>query len=87
LVAGEPLRAEQSRAHIGAMSLELSDADITILADLLKRTIDDARYPLSPRVTRLREILAKLRPEPVREPLPPRKVYAPPRASAARRRR
>jgi hypothetical protein len=69
------------------MSLELSDADITILADLLKRTIDDARYPLSPRVTRLREILAKLRPEPVREPLPPRKVYAPPRASAARRRR
>jgi len=53
----------------------------------LKRTIDDDRYPLSPRVTRLREILAKLRPEPVREPLPPRKVYAPPRASAARRRR
>jgi hypothetical protein len=69
------------------MNLELSDADITILADLLKRTIDDDRYPLSPRVTRLREILAKLRPEPVREPLPPRKVYAPPRASAARRRR
>jgi hypothetical protein len=52
------------------MNLELSDADITILADLLKRTIDDDRYPLSPRVTRLREILAKLRPEPVREPPP-----------------
>jgi hypothetical protein len=58
------------------MHLELSDADITVLLDLLKRTIDDARYPLSPRVTKLREILAKLRPETVREPLPRPKVYA-----------
>jgi hypothetical protein len=65
------------------MNLELSDADITVLVDLLKRTIDDARYPLSPPVTKLREILAKLRPEPVREPLPPPKVYAPPRATLA----
>jgi hypothetical protein len=62
-------------------------ADITVLVDLLKRTIDDARYPLSPRVTRLREVLAKLRPEPVREPMAPRKVYGPPRAMLARRRR
>jgi hypothetical protein len=54
----------------GRSHLELSDADVTILADLVKRTIDDARYPLSPRVTKLREILAKLRPEPVREALP-----------------
>jgi hypothetical protein len=69
------------------MNLELSDADITVLADLLKRTIDGARYALSPRVTKLREILAKLRPEPVREPMAPRKVYAPPRATATRRRR
>jgi hypothetical protein len=52
--------------------------DITILANLLKRTIDNARYPLSPRVTKLREILAKPRPEPPREPLPPPRVYAPP---------
>jgi hypothetical protein len=29
------------------MNLDLSDADITVLVDLLKRTIDDARYPLS----------------------------------------
>ena len=35
----------------------------------------------------LQPILAKLRPEPVREPLPPPKVYVPPRATAARRRR
>jgi hypothetical protein len=32
-------------------------------------------------------ILAKLRPEPVREPLPPPKVYAPPRFTRGRRRR
>jgi NADPH:quinone reductase-like Zn-dependent oxidoreductase len=32
-------------------------------------------------------ILAKFRPEPVREPLSAPKVYAPPRAAAARRRR
>ena len=45
------------------------------------------RYPLSERIRPLRAILAKLRPEPVREPLPLPKVSAPPRAAAARRRR
>jgi len=35
----------------------------------------------------VRAILAKLRPEPVREPLPPLKVYAPLHATSARRRR
>jgi hypothetical protein len=68
------------------MNLDLSDADITLLADLLKRTIDEARYPLSPRVTRLREVLAKLRPETVRERLPPRRVYEPPSKGRWRRR-
>lgn len=37
------------------------------------------------RICILRDILAKLRPEPAGEPLPPLKVYAPPRATAARR--
>jgi hypothetical protein len=59
------------------MNIELSDADITVLVVLLKRTVDDARYPLSPRVTKLREILGKLQPEPAREPLPPPKVKPP----------
>jgi hypothetical protein len=68
------------------MDPDLSDADITVLVDLLKRTIDDAHYPLSPRVTRWREVLAKLRPEPAREPLPPRKVYEPPSKGRWRRR-
>jgi hypothetical protein len=35
-------------------------------------------YPASPHIRALRAILAKLKPEPAREPLPPRKVYAPP---------
>jgi hypothetical protein len=34
----------------------------------------------------LKAILAKLKPEPVRERLPPQKVYAPPRAGRGRRR-
>jgi hypothetical protein len=41
---------------------------------------DSDKYPFSPRIRTLRGIFTKLRPEPVREPLPPRKVYASPRA-------
>jgi hypothetical protein len=68
------------------MQLDLTDEEIAALARLLTNTIDADRYPLSPRIQTLKGILAKLRPEPVREPLPAPKVYAPPRASAARRR-
>ena len=59
---------------------ELSDEEATALVALLTRTISDDRYPLSPRVRTLKAILAKVRPEPVREALPVPKVYAPPRA-------
>ena len=69
------------------MMLDLTDEETDALARLLSRTIDDDRYPLSSRVQTLKAILAKIRPEPVREPLPPPKVYAPPRATAVRRRR
>jgi hypothetical protein len=45
------------------------------------------RYFLSDRIKTLKAIRAKLRPEPVRAPLPPPpKQYAPPRATTARRR-
>src|SRR5580692_7978550 len=37
--------------------------------NLLSRTIDDDRYPLSPRIQSLKGVLATLRPEPVRERL------------------
>jgi len=62
---------------------ELSDEEATALVALLTRTIADDRYPLSSRTRTLKAILSKLRPE----PLPPPKVYAPPKATAARRRR
>ena len=62
--------------------LDLTDEETAALARLLSRTIDDDRYPLSPRIQNLKGILAKIRPEPVREPLPPLKVYAPPRLGA-----
>ena len=64
--------------------LDLSDDEAAALVALLTRTIADDRYPLSPRILTLKAILAKLRPEPVREPLPAPKVYGPPRAKRRR---
>ena len=59
----------------------------------LVRVIDSDRYPFSPRIRTLRAILAKLRPEPAREPSPPLKapaaslkVYAPPSKGRYKRR-
>ena len=69
------------------MSLDLSAEEAAAVVALITRTISDNRYALSRRIRTLKAILAKLRPEPVREPLPTPKVYAPPRATAARRRR
>jgi hypothetical protein len=69
------------------MNLDLTDEEIAALARLLTKTIDDDRFPLSARILTLKAILAKIRPQPVREPLPPPKVYAPPRATARRRHR
>jgi hypothetical protein len=48
--------------------------------------IDGDRYFLSPRIRTLKEIRAKIRPEPERALPPPPKQYAPPRATAAKRR-
>jgi hypothetical protein len=69
------------------MNLELSDEETAALTQELHEIVESDRYPFSPRVRTLRGILAKIRPEPARQPLPPPKVYAPPRANAARRRR
>jgi hypothetical protein len=80
------------------MNLDLSDKEAAGLAQELHEIVENDRYPFSPRIRTLRAILAKLRPEPVREglslaqasipkgstqPLPPPKVYAPPRGTAA----
>jgi hypothetical protein len=69
------------------MHLDLTDEETAALTQELHDIVENDRYPFSPRIRTLRAILNKLRPEPVREPLPPPKVYAPPRGTAARRRR
>jgi len=68
------------------MNLELDPEEEQALISLLRSTIDYARYPLSPRLYPLKAILAKLAPAPPREPLPPVKVYEPPRATSRQRR-
>jgi hypothetical protein len=54
----------------------LTDDEKTALLALLKRTINDDRYPLSPRIGMLRDILAKLQGSQAgpNMPLPPMKV-------------
>jgi hypothetical protein len=69
------------------MTFDLTDEETAALLKELNQIIENDRYQFSARVRTLKAIRAKIRPEPVREPLPPPpKVYAPPRASAATRR-
>jgi hypothetical protein len=77
----------RSRPHIGAVHLDLSDEEAAALAEELHNIVESDRYPFSPRIRTLRAILAELRPEPVREPSPPLKVYAPPSKGRYKRRR
>jgi hypothetical protein len=77
-----------SSRYVWAMNLELTDEQSEALIRLLSRTIDDDRYPLSPRIVLLKEILAQLRPEPERAaPLPPLRNYEPPSMGRYKRRR
>jgi hypothetical protein len=69
------------------MHLDLTDEEAAALAQELHDIVESDHSPLSPRIRALRAILAKLKPEPVPEPLPPPKMYAPPRAIRGRRRR
>ena len=68
------------------MTLDLTEEETAALARLLTNTIDADRYPLSPRIQLLKGILAKIRPEPERQPLPEPKRYEPPRGGRYRRR-
>jgi hypothetical protein len=68
------------------MHLDLSDEEAAALAQELHEIVENDRYPFSPRIRTLRGILGKLRPEPVREPLPLPKVYAPPSKGRYKRR-
>ena len=67
------------------MNLDLIDEETAALTHGLHDIVENDRYPFSPRL-HAEAILAKLRPEPAREPLPPLKVYAPPSKGRYRRR-
>ena len=70
------------------MNLDPTDEETAALLRELDGIIDGDRYFLSERIKTLKAIRAKIRPQPVREPLPPPpKPHAPPRATAAQRRR
>ena len=70
------------------MHLDLTDEETAALLRELDGLIDGDRYFLSPRIKTLRAIRAKIRPEPVREPLPPPpKRYEPPRGTTRQGRR
>jgi hypothetical protein len=60
------------------MNLDLNEVRTEVLVRELSQIIQGDRYPLSPRIVTLKEILGQLRPEPEREPLPPRRHYEPP---------
>jgi hypothetical protein len=66
------------------MHLDFTDEEKLALTALLSHVIDSDRYPLSPRARTLKGILEKLKPLPVRKPLPPSKVYAPKARSKGR---
>ena len=67
--------------------LDLSDEEAATLTKEIADITGNDRYPFSARIQTLRAMLGKLKPEPARETPPPPKVYALPRATAARRRR
>jgi hypothetical protein len=69
------------------MHLDLTDEQAAVLLRELDGIIDGDKYFLSPRIQTLKAIRAKIRPEPVREPLPLPKQYEPPRFIRGRRRR
>jgi hypothetical protein len=72
----------------GMSTKQTHDEETAALHRELDGLIDGDRYFMSQRITTLKAIRAKMRPEPAREPLPPPpKRYAPPRATGKQRRR
>jgi len=70
-----PVEAQRQRSmaapYHAIMTLDLTDDETAALARLLHRTIDDDRYPLTPRLAPLEAILAKLDPPKPRPEVPP----------------
>jgi hypothetical protein len=69
------------------MHIELTDEQAEALTRELSQIIENDRYPYSPRIVALKEILGQLRPEPKREPLLPRRNYESPIKGRYSRRR
>ena len=70
-----------------AVTLDLDDDERAALVALLRRTLDQARYPLAPRYDVLRAILDKLAPPPPpADPPPPIRSGLTPRTGRGRRR-
>jgi hypothetical protein len=65
------------------MALDLSDEQKLALVALLTRGIANDRYPTSPRVRILRDILAKVDPKPPAQPLAPN-AHGPPEETRTR---
>ncbi len=68
------------------MHLELTDEQTEALIRELSQIIDGDRYPLSPRIMALKEILGMLRPEPARPAPLPRQHHEPPSKGLYKRR-
>jgi hypothetical protein len=74
-------------SEVRADHLELTDEEKRALITLLKRTLDNARFPLAPRLDPLKAILAKLDPPPPHPaPLPPLRPGLVPTRGRGRRR-
>ncbi len=69
-------------------ALDLTDAEAAALGAHLRRTIENDRFPLVPRLAPLRAILDKLvPPAPQPEPPPPLSAGTPPSRGCHRKRR
>jgi hypothetical protein len=69
-----------------AMTTSLTDTDGADLARFLREAIEADRYPLSPRVRRLKELLAQVDPAPAVTPNPALKPIGEPSHLLAKRR-
>jgi hypothetical protein len=69
------------------MNLDLFGQEAAALTKQLDDITRNDRCPFSEGIRKLKATRAKFRAEPVREPLSPPKVYAPPRATIAGTRR
>jgi hypothetical protein len=82
-----PASGHWLRSPYRGMNVQLNALQAEVLIRELSQIIQNDRYPLSPRIRVLTEILGMLRPEPPRpEPLPPQRHYEPPRGGRYRRR-